>query len=207
MDNYQIASKRAQAYFLQFDQGSIICNWKLRHDEDHLYVTFFGKEYAICRKTGEITRLEEGLQAGFSEVLSIFDFLCHEGEGKFLTGRYAPVNSLKNAPKAGGVETNFHSQTAKTFDADPEKFRAACLALGGKAVDMGDMGFEFPLFEQMKVRLKFYRADEEFPAAVTLLWDENTLQYIFYETVFYVAGFLLQQILQQMKGDSTDALH
>ena len=77
-------------------------------------------------------------------------------------------------------------------------FRKACMALGGTPVAMGDLGFVFPLFSDLTLILKFYRADEDFPAAVTLLWDENTLQYIFYETAFYIAGHLLSTITEEM---------
>jgi hypothetical protein len=47
--------------------------------------------------------------------------------------------------------------------------------------------------------LKFYHSDEDFPAGLTFLWDENTLQFIHYETVFYIAGFLARTILKMMK--------
>ena len=66
-------------------------------------------------------------------------------------------------------------------------------------VRMGDIGFEFPVFQDIKVILKFYHADEEFPASLTLLWDANLLQFVFYETVFYIAGCLLSMILEEMK--------
>lgn len=206
MDNYEIARDRAQAYFLNFDQDSIICRWRLDHDESFLYVEFLGNSYAVCRKTGMITRRHDGMQAGFSEALSIFDFLCHSEEAQFPAGSFAPVNSLPGAPKAGGVETNFHASTAKALDQDPEGFRQACLALGGTPVDMGDIGYRFSVFGQLELILKFYRSDEDFPASITLLWDKNTLQYIFYETTFYVAGFLLQTIQEQMLRNSEEYL-
>ena len=63
---------------------------------------------------------------------------------------------------------------------------------------MGDLGFRFPVFGDLSVILKFYRADEDFPASLTLLWDENMLQFVFYETVFYMAGHLLGVIREKM---------
>lgn len=200
MDNYQIARDRAQAYFLNFDQAVLISRWDLRHDASFLYVHFLGREYAVDRSNGSITRLFDGTQAGFSEVLSIFDLLCHQGKDMFLTGRYAPVNSLDQAPKTGGVGTDFHGKLAAVFDRDLPGLHAACRALGGRQVDMGDVGYAFKLFDVMEVILKFYRADEDFPATITLLWDENMLHFIHYETVFYIAGFLLQSIEMQMRS-------
>ena len=198
MDNYALSRDRAVQYFLNFDQEAIIKTWDLPHDEENLYVDFLGRSYGIFRKTGEVTRLWNKTKAEFSEVLSIFDLLCHEGKGRLLSGQLAPVNSLRGAPKAGGVNTSFHTPFAARVDANPEGFRKACASLGGKPLDMGDMAFSFSVFGDLPVVVKFYHSDEDFPASLTLLWDANTLQYMFYETVFYVAGFLLSAIEKRM---------
>lgn len=198
MDNYALSRDRAVQYFLNFDQEAIIKTWDLPHDEENLYVDFLGRSYAICRKTGEVTRLWDKTKAEFSEVLSIFDLLCHEGKERYLSGQLAPVNSLNYAPKAGGVSTGFHTAFAARVDTNPEGFRKACLSLGGKPIDMGDMAFSFSVFKDLPAVVKFYHSDEDFPASLTLLWDANTLQFMFYETVFYVAGFLLSAIEKRM---------
>lgn len=198
MDNYELSRDRAQDYFLRFDQGRIIDRWGLAHDEDTLYVTFFGRDYAISRQTGAVTRLWSGEAAGFDEVLSVLDLLCHSGDNKQVSGQYAPVNSLKGrAPM--GVGTDFHTGAASRFDRDVAGFEKACRMLGGVPVEMGDLGFRFPVFGQLSVILKFYRADEDFPASLTLLWDDNTLQFVYYETVFYMAGHLLGMIRETME--------
>lgn len=199
MDNYTISRDRAQAYFLNFDQAVCIARWDLAHDERWLYAAFLGRPYRICRATGAVYRCEDGREAGFSEVLSIFDFLCHDSPVRQLTGVWAPVNSLKGLTATAGVATDFHSATAAFFDRDEEAFRAACRSLGATEVAMGDIGFCFPIFGDFRAILKFYRSDEEFPASATLLWDENALQFIYYETVFYVAGYLLQAIRETMQ--------
>ncbi len=195
-DNYQISRDRAQAYFLRFDQQTLIDTWQLAHDEACLNVSFLGRIYRICRKTGSVLR-PDGSEADFEESLSIFDLLCHNGKNKCFSGQFAPVNSLKGC-SAVTVGTDFHSETASRFDRNWEAFQSACLSLGGTPMELGDLGFSFPVFAGLTVRLKFYRADEDFPASLVLLWDENTLQYIYYETVFYIAGFLLRSILDQM---------
>ena len=199
MDNYEISRERAKSYFLTYDQEKIINRWNIPHDGDFFYVRFLDRPYRICRHTGDVVRLFDGAQAGFSEVLSIFDLLCHSGEASFLTGEFAPVNSLRGRPASVGVDADHSSKAASLFDRAPERFRAACLGLGGVPIQMGDMGFRFPIFGEMQAILKFYHSDEEFPASITLLWDENTLQYMYYETVFYVAGFLIHEICKEME--------
>ena len=198
MDNYLLSRDRAQQYFLNFDQEMLVKIWKLRHDGSTLFVPFFGREYAVCRKTGRVFR-EDGSEAGFEETLSIFDLLCHEGSSKTLSGRWAPVNSLDGMGATAGVGTAFHTGISAVFDKDPAAFRAACEALGGIPVRMGDIGYQFPVFGPLSVILKFYHSDEDFPASCTLLWDANTLQFLFYETTFYIAGFLLHTLAGAMQ--------
>lgn len=200
MDNYAISRDRAQKYFLNFDQQTVIDRWHLKSDTDYLYLDFLGRPYRICRRTGRIDRLFDGTQADYSETLSIFDLLCHKGNDQFLTGRYAPVNSLRGCPVSAGVDAEFHGKVAQFFDANPEWLKAACIALGGKPVKMGDTGFCFPVFDKVRVIMKFYHSDEDFPASITFLWDENTLHFIYYETVFYIAGCLLNVISKEMKA-------
>jgi len=196
MDNYEISRDRAQDYFLNFDQNALIQTWNLSHDTDTLMLEFFGKPYTICRKTGMITC--DDTQAGFEETLTLFDLLCHQDGSATASGHFAPVNSLKGAAKGAGVEKDFYRGYADAFDQAPRQFAAACQALGGKSVPMGDLGFRFTMFRDLDVILKFYHADEDFPASITLLWDENLLDFMFYETVFYTAGFLLKAIYAQM---------
>ena len=198
MDNYTLSRDRAQSYFLNFDQTELIQKWDLSHDDTALHLSFFGVPYTICRKTGAIHR-HDGSEAGFEETLTIFDLLCHQDGSAAISGRFAPVNSLKGAAKGTGVEKDFYRSYADAFDQAPEQFSAACLALGGTPVPMGDIGFRFTMFRDLDVILKFYHSDEDFPASITLLWDENLLDFMFYETVFYTAGFLLKSIQTQMK--------
>jgi hypothetical protein len=197
MDNYERSRNRAQQYFLGFDQEKILQNWHLRQDESFIYADFLGQRYRICRSSGAVYRLDDDSQAGFEEVLSIFDLLCHESDQKTVTGRFAPVNSLKGNA-AVGVGTDFHSPMAARIDRDPEVFRRVCEKLGGQPVKMGDIGYRFSVFAQLDVILKFYHSDEDFPAAITLLWEENMLQFVYYETVFYIAGALLRRLEEAM---------
>lgn len=195
-DNYQRSRDRAQGVFLGYDQRALIETWHLEHDPAALYVPFLGQRYRVDRKTGRVTRAD-GQEAGYEETLSIFDLLCHQSPVKTVSGRFAPVNSLRGRP-AIGVTTDFHTGAAARFDRERDAFCRACLCLGAAPVKLGDLGFSFPVFGELEVRLKFYESDEEFPASLTLLWDENMLQYVFYETVFYIAGYLLERIQAQM---------
>ena len=198
MDNYTISRNRAQQYFLGFDQEKILRRWAFRHDDNHIFLRFLGVDYQICRHSGQVLRMPQMEEAGHGEVLSMFDLMCHPGKNTTVTGRLAPVNSLKGNA-AVGVGTDFYGKFAARIDADPNLFCRACLACGGVPVEVGDMGFRFQIFAELPVVLKFYHGDEDFPASLTLLWEENMLEFVYYETVFYIAGVLLSRLEGEME--------
>ncbi len=67
-------------------------------------------------------------------------------------------------------------------DRKPEALRAACLALGGREIPMGELSFEIPLFDFLPVMVQFWSSDEEFPPVFKLMWDENVLMFLRFET-------------------------
>lgn len=197
-DNYEIQKSAAQKYFLNFDQQSVIDIFHLENDAEYLYVTFFEASYRINRVSGEIQKSSDNFvtasDAGFNEVLSIFDLLCHSKKRFQPAGNWAPVNSLKGRPRTIGVSTGLYENLSSTFDSDPAKFRSACEKLGGIPENYGDISYRFHVFDTMYIILKFYLSDDEFPAQATILWDDNTLESLYYETTFYIAGFLLHTL-------------
>lgn len=199
MNNYAVAKKRAAQAFLSYSQEQMAERFHLRRDAAFLYLRFLGREYRIDRKTGALTWSEDGFataeEAGFSEAMSIYDMLCDAKPGARLSGRWCPVGSLPGvlhrtdsglAMDGGGAATEFAQNESR--------FRRVCADLGGVPVALGDVGFQIPVFDFFPVILKLYRSDEDFPAQLVLLWDENTLDFIRFETAYYIAGHLFSRL-------------
>ena len=49
------------------------------------------------------------------------------------------------------------------------------------------------------VLLQFWQADEEFPPKLVLLWDQNTIEFMHFETTFYLQGDLLERLKNAIK--------
>ena len=54
------------------------------------------------------------------------------------------------------------------------------------------------LFDGLPVLIQLWFGDEEFPAVLRLLWDENALMYLKYETTWFAKGLLLERLREQM---------
>ena len=63
---------------------------------------------------------------------------------------------------------------------------------------MGDLAYSVELFDGLSILVQLWFGDEEFPASVRYLWDENALMYIKYETMYFAKGLLLQEIEERM---------
>ena len=56
--NYEKMLQGAQALFLKKDQPGMIARWGLAHDDDWLYVRYFGERLRIHRRTAALESLE-----------------------------------------------------------------------------------------------------------------------------------------------------
>ena len=199
-DNYAIQAQQARQLFLQYDQQDLIRKLGLAHDGEYLYVRFLCKPYRIHRATAQISRLENGQWVdgnSFNEVLTLFDLVCGSRENRSLSGNYRSLESF-------GLQ--FHQNltgrpdpTAAFFDRNMDRFRRACQAMGGVPLPQGDAGYAIEVFDGLRVALILWSGDDEFPARLRFLWDENALLYLRYETMYYAIGQLLTFLKAEME--------
>ena len=63
----------------------------------------------------------------------------------------------------------------------------------------GDLGYAAELFDGLRIGIQFWFGDEEFFPRVRYLWDENALQYLRYETMYFAVSLLRRRIGEEMK--------
>ena len=81
-----------------------------------------------------------------------------------------------------------------------EKADRACRALHGIPQPKGDVAYQLALFPFLPVLLRFWDADEDFPASLQVLLDKNTLNFIHYETLMYALSHLMRRLRQEGHG-------
>lgn len=199
-NNYVIASVNARKLFLSYDQKALIRKLNLEHDKDWLYTRFFDGDYRISRLTGDMERRTgETWQSanGFNEVLTLMDLLCDSREDRHLKGRLKNMLDFGHQFHQNLLEESKDPFTQKIQE-DPAAFVAACMQMGGKVRKGADLGFDIPVFEDLSVTLLFWEGDEEFAPRLRFLWDENALQYLKYETMYYAVGYLKERLEKSM---------
>ena len=199
-NNYLIQAQQAKNFFTTYDQDKLIAKLKLRHDETYLYPVMFSETYRIHRKTGNIDRETETgwVDANsFGEVMVLLDLVCDSREDRFLSGRWKSLADFGLMFHRSLLEGKA-DPWAEKFQADTDGFRKACLAMGGKPFPRGDLAYTIELFDGLSILVQLWFGDEEFPAALRFLWDENALMYLKYETMHFAKGLLLDKIAERM---------
>ena len=199
-DNYALQAKCAKARFLTYDQEKLILKFALPHDERYLYPTMLGQLHRLSRTTGDLERQtpQGWVDANsFREVMTLLDMLCDSREDRHLSGRWKNMLSFGRMFHQNLLEEK--DPWAEKFQAEPEKFRKACLALGGVAIPQGDIAYAIELFEGLRIGVQLWFGDEEFPPNLRYLWDENALMYLKYETMYFARALLLRRLREEME--------
>jgi len=200
-DNYRIQFEQAKKTFLSYDQERLIAKLKLKSDETYLYPKMLGSLYRIHRTTADFQRLrgDAWVDANtHSEVMTLLDLICDSREDRRLSFRWRDMVSFGQM---------FHRQLqeqdpwALRFEADPEGLRRACIALGGVPFEKGDVAYAIEVFDGLQVVLQLWLGDEEFPPRLRLMWDENALMYLKYETMYFAKNLLLMRIAEVIQEE------
>lgn len=203
-DNYQIQARKAQEWFLRYDQAQLIAKLGLRADQDFLYTVLFSQPYRVCRHTGGLQRLERGQWQradSHSEVMTLLDLICDSRENRFLCGRWKQMSSFGLLFHQEMLETGKDPFLLR-IEENPDAFRRACLKLNGRPMDRGDISYAIEVFDGLPIWLQYWEGDEEFPSQLRWLWDENALMYIKYETMYFALGLLKRRLLAILEEDA-----
>ena len=200
-DNYLLQTRQAKRTFLTYDQDVLIRKLRLEADRDHLYIPMLRETYRLDRHTGDLSRNHRGqwLDANsHPEVMTLLDLVCDCREDRHLARRWKNMNAF-------GLM--FHQELlegadpwAAYFQEHAPAFRAACIALGGIALAVGDIAYAIELFDGLPVAVQLWLGDEEFPPNLRFLWDENALMYIRYETMYFAKALLLSRLREEMES-------
>ena len=201
--NYEKTKISMANIFLQYDQTAMIHKYSLDYNSDWLYITFINRTYRINRKTGNVqwsdNDFETVHEANHNEAMTIYDVLCYSKDGCHLANEFVNINSLSTI-RTGNLSQNsgFFQSTADFFHGKPLELHNACIALSGKELDKGDVAFEMKLFSFLPIIIRFWEADDEFPASLQILADRNILDYMHYETLMFALTHLFQRLKEEM---------
>ena len=196
--NYDKMQEAARQLFLSYDMEKLRRRLRLPEDPAGIPVTFLSEPYLVRRADGEVLD-PAGEKASFEAAMSIYDLLCRSEYPPVLAGRFVPTMELHHIMGSNSVHEDLGQRDAGFFSGRTSELSAACRARGGVPGSRGDVSFVLPVFgELFPVELRFWEADEEFPAQLQFFWDANALDFMHYESLWYVSGALKAALRRDM---------
>ena len=142
----------------------------------------------------------------YTVVMTIYDMLCHGDSPTLppLSGKWTLVGNF--AAAGSSPDANLFAQKyADAFSGKTDALKDACTAIGGEILDSiagADVTARIPAFSFFPVLLQYWEKDEEFPPQVRLLWDDQSMKYLNFETTYYLQGDLLEHLLQLIRQNT-----
>lgn len=202
MTNYEITRNLMRDEFTKYDQDEMIRKYDLEHDGDYLYIDFILHRYRIGRADGVVEWSDDGfehaVEADFNESMTLYDLLCYGKEDRSLSGNFCMVNMLKGVVQSSGLGNSLYQKAADEFSGRTSELRKALAQMGELMNIKGDVAANIYPFSFFPMIVQFWDADEEFPANLKFMFDENVLQYMHYETLYYLMGHLIRRIKELM---------
>ena len=131
--------------------------------------------------------------------MTIYDILCCSKDACTLSGNYCPVHMLKGTVNSSGVGSNLFQKSADGFNGKRKELEAVCKNFGETLNLKGDVAVKLYPFSFLPVILQYWEADEEFPANLKFMYDENILDYMHFETIFFMTAHIVKRIEEMMK--------
>ncbi len=221
MANFDIMTDDGRKLFLGYDQEKMIRQYHLKHDEKHLYFWFFSNLYRIEKETGYVEERpalmkreqyrergaeafaredEKWVRAGNELAMTFYDILCYGKDNAAATGEYINLNSLVTMiSAAGNPGKGMFQKYEKEFDEQSGVLEKVLIRLGGWKEGKADISYELPLFDFMNVRFQLWHKDEDFPPSIAVFVDTGILQFMHYETVWYMMHGFMFRLEKEMK--------
>ncbi len=200
-DNYEIMKTQMQQVFAEkYDIAKLAEAWRLEMQEGAAAIDFIGRTYFINAETGETYYYAGGEKrsASFSAAMTLFDMLSREKEG-VPAGKYSSVESFCRVHTSSVLGGGMFDMAAKKYDHKTGLLSAACEKLGGVKFGKGEVSYKIPIFRELCAVFQFWNSDDEFGPSMRILCDDNTPDFMLYETMMYMLGCLLERISEEME--------
>lgn len=196
--NYDRLCEEWRLKFLGMNQTELCRRLpELRREDGYLTLRHFGRKYGIDVRSGEILALEDSDPVTYTVKLNIYTLFWYVRPDVHFTGEWLPFVRLPGAgPFGPAFQKSVIDAYAATFSGKANRLRAAFEALGGRPLEVSDVGYELKGFDCIPVRFYFWDADDEFPAQANLLFDRSATDFIHVESVVTIASEGIRRIAE-----------
>jgi hypothetical protein len=204
-NNYRLCYENLCKEFVKYDPEEVARRSGARYDSEkkQFTLTYFNKEYLISYPQGS-TVLKDDKEKDIytdenrmlSHKMKILSYL-YRATNSSLTNKWIPFRELEGVGHAyHGFAKIGIDRLVEFFGHRGELFLEAGLKLGGKKVDIGDVGIEIRVFPNVPMVFGLWLADDEFPADATILYDCSAVKELHVEDLAGLCSSATDEIIR-----------
>lgn len=156
-------------------------------------VDLLGQEYTIHHPTGNI-ELPDHHNVTLVQHILLLHYLLNVS-GVPLNNEPVSYKDIPGGQKYFSVfQKRVEMPVLNAYSKNPEGLEKACARVGGERINMGDIAFRFQAFFKVPITYIFWKGDEEFPAALQVLFDSSVKENLPLEDIVFLAEMLSWKI-------------
>jgi hypothetical protein len=161
-----------------------------------IIIKFFSEPYHILFPKIEFYSPEKKPVSVGTRVLLLHYLI--RADGSPLKGEWAGYKDIPGGLLYAGVFARRVTEPlVKKFGDSPQQFKEIGNKLGGKSVEFGDASFILYAFPFIPLQYVLWKGDEEFPAAVQLLFDTSIDHYLSLEDIVVLGQMATGRLIHQ----------
>jgi len=122
-------------------------------------------------------------------------------EATALSNQWVPYRELKDGLfYAKSFWDTVEERVRRRFGQNIEDMRTACLAIGGREVDQGDLGIVINTFPRLPLLFIMWRGDEEFEPNTRILFDASATNYLNAFELRMLCGEIVNRLIRLADG-------
>lgn len=172
-----------------------------RTDDGSIQVPFLDRTYLLNSEGFEFSdKFAPEKEVPIQEQILVLHYLMASDpqgpSGQWVSYREIPGASFYNS----AFIKRAIDPMKKVFGQDPDALNRAAGRLNGRAIEPGDVGFEFDVFPRVPLQIILYVGDEEFPAEANILFDQTVEQILSAEDIAWMAGMQVYRLIALSRG-------
>lgn len=207
-NNYKLCYENMCKELIKYDPEEVAKKTKAYYDSEkkQFTLTYFNKEYLISYPEGRVVLKDDEEKDVFKDEnrmlihkMLILSYL-YRATNSNLANKWVPLRELEGVGHAyqGFAKTGI-DKLVEVFGDNGELFFKAGLKLGGKKVNIGDVGIQINVFPNVPMAFGLWLADDEFPADATILYDSSAVKELHVEDVAGLCSLAADEIVRVTK--------
>lgn len=204
-NNYKLCYENLCREFVKYKPEEVAKKSRAYYDleKKQFTLTYFNKEYLISYPEGDIV-LKDPKEKDISidenrmliHKMLIISYL-YRATNSNRANKWVPFRELEGVGHAyQGFAKIGIDKLVEYFGNKGELFLKAGLKLGGKKVEVGDVGIEIAVLPNVSMTFGLWVADDEFPADATILYDCSAVKELHVEDLAGLCSVAADEIIR-----------